>query len=226
MLHVIVLALGSAFYPLGVAAVLVMLGSPQPLRMLIGYLAGGALVSVGLGLIAVFVLGSAGVSQGSNKGLSPAIDVAAGALALLIAYVVATNRARNLRLRRRKTRSEPVATPSWTERVLAKNSAVAAFFVGMAMSLPSVYYVAALPYIATHYSSSAAQVGLVLLFNVIQFALVEVPIGGFVVAPERTASLVEGLIGWLKEHRRQIAVVILVLGGVYLLVHGVYGLAN
>lgn len=225
MLHIVVLAVGSAFYPLGLAAVLVILATPRPLRMLVGYLLGGALVSVGIGLIAVFVLGASGVEKSPDPTLTPAVELAMGGFALLLAYVVATGRVSNLRIRKPKP-VEKQAGPSWSERVLSRGSGLIAFFVGMVMSLPSVYYIAAIPYIAENYSVTAQQVGLILLFNAIQFAFVEVPIVGFLVAPERTTDLVQRVTGGLRTHAQRIVVVVVALIGVYLIVSGLVGLIS
>ena len=218
-----VLAVGSAFYPLGLAAVLVILSTPGPLRMLVGYLIGGALVSVGLGLIAIFVLGESGLVEGSSPTLTPAVELAMGALALLLAYAVATGRIQRLRDRRAKPVTKP-AGPSWSERVLARGSGLIAFFVGMVMSLPSVYYIAALPYIAQNFSGAAAQVGLVLLFNVIQFAFVEVPIVGYLAAPERTTAVVRRVTGELTANAQRIVVIVVAAIGVYMVVRGLAAL--
>jgi hypothetical protein len=223
VLHIVVLAVGSAFYPLGLAAVLVILATPRPLRMLVGYLLGGALVSVGIGLIAIFVLGASGVEKSRDPTLTPAVELAMGGLALLLAYVVATGRADNLRIRKPKPVEKP-AGPSWSERVLSRGSGLIAFFVGMVMSLPSVYYIAALPYIVENYSGTGQQIALVLLFNVIQFAFVEVPIVGFLVAPERTAEVVQRVTGGLRTHAQRIVVIVVAVIGLYLVVAGIAGL--
>ncbi len=187
--------------------------------MLVGYLMGGALVSVGLGLIALVVLGQSGWVEGPEPTLTPALELVMGALALLLAYAVATGRAQKFRDRRRKTPQEPTG-PSWSNRVLARGSGLVAFFVGMVMSLPSVYYIAALPYIAENFSGAAAQVGLVLLFNAIQFAFVEVPIIGYLVAPERTTALVQRFMAGVKAHAQQVVVIVVAAIGVYMIVEG------
>ena len=77
-----------------------------------------------------------------------------------------------------------------------------------------------------HYPATGTQVALVLLFNLIQFAFVEVPIVGFLIAPERTATLVRRITGGIKLHAQRIVVVIMALVGVYLIVHGIDGLVN
>jgi len=225
VLHIVVLAIGSAFYPLGLAAVLVILATPRPLRMLVGYLIGGALVSVGIGLIALVVIGQSGWVEGTQPTLTPALELAMGALALLLAYAVATGRAQQMRDRRKKTPTEP-SGPSWSDRVLSRGSGLVAFFVGMVMSLPSVYYIAALPYISENFSGAGTQVALVLLFNVIQFAFVEVPIVGYLVAPERTTHLVERFIGGVKAHAQQVAVIVVAAIGVYMVIEGLVSLLN
>ncbi len=170
------------------------------------------------------MLRASGLVEGARPTLTPARRLAMGALALLIAYVVSTGRFASVRIRRPKP-AEASAGPSWSERVLARGSGLIAFFVGMAMSLPSVYYIAALPYIVENYPAPAAQVALVLLFNAIQFAFVEIPLIGFLVAPERTAVRVRAITGGLRTHAQRIVIGVVVVIGVYLVVVGLVGLS-
>jgi hypothetical protein len=101
-----------------------------------------------------------------------------------------------------------------------------AFGIGMVMNLPSVYYLAALPYISQHYPGAGARVALILMFNAIQFTLVEVPIVGYLISPERTAERAVAVTGWLAAHGRRIAVAVIGVVGVYLIVHGIVGLVG
>jgi len=63
-------------------------------------------------------------------------------------------------------------------------------------------------------------VALVVVFYVIMFALVEVPIVSHVIAPARTAAAVQGVNDWLSANGRRLAVWILAAGGAYLVVRG------
>lgn len=109
------LALVSTCNPTLLAAVTVMLLLPSPKRIMFGYLLGAYTASISSGLVIVFALqGSGAVSTGENT-ISPAEDLVFGALAILIAFVLATDRDRSMRERKarrkkaRKGRGRPPA---------------------------------------------------------------------------------------------------------------------
>ena len=60
----------------------------------------------------------------------------------------------------------------------------------------------------------------ILGFNPVMFALIELPLLGFALAPERTRSLTERLSGWMTDHRRILIVVVAGGVGAYLLISG------
>ena len=60
----------------------------------------------------------------------------------------------------------------------------------------------------------------ILGFNLIMFALIELPLLGFVVAPERTRSLTERLNQWMADHRRTLITLVAAAAGAHLLVSG------
>ena len=60
-----------------------------------------------------------------------------------------------------------------------------------------------------------------LLFNVIMFALIEIPIVVFLLYPQRASEMVSGVAGLARDHGRAIGVVVATVVGVYLITHGV-----
>jgi hypothetical protein len=223
--NLLLLAVASAVYPLLVAATVLMLATPKPPAILGAYLAGGALVSIGIGLAGVFALAGSGVVSSSHRSVSPAIDLVVGVLLLVLAVLAATGRVERRTGRRRAARPKKEKGPSWSQRTLRRGSPRLTFFVGMALSLPSLYYIVAIKDIAESYDNPATRVGLILAFNVIQFAIVEVPLVAFLVNPEATRRRVERGHRWMRDHRYAIAAVIAAVVGVYLLIKGIRGLA-
>ena len=65
----------------------------------------------------------------------------------------------------------------------------------------------------------------ILGFNVIQFALIELPLIGLLVVPERTHSLTEKLNDWMTAHRRIVIIIVAGAIGAYLLVSGISDLS-
>ena len=74
---------------------------------------------------------------------------------------------------------------------------------GLGIALPSVDYLAALAVILASGAPAATQVGALLMFNVVAFALVEIPLVAYLVAPERTRAAMEALDAWLRSRRRR-----------------------
>jgi hypothetical protein len=201
-----------------------MLLLPHPKRLLLGYLAGAAITSVTLGLVIVFSLhGSAAENSGKNV-LSPAMDLSLGALALLIAYVLHRPRREQGRLaerrRRRAEKKSEKGQPRW-QRELSKGSARTTFIVGIVLTLPGGSYLVGLDHIADRNASDAATVAMVVGFNVIMLALLELPLIGYAVAPEWTPRAVERFKAWLNRNGRRILVRGLTVVGVLLIVRGV-----
>jgi hypothetical protein len=231
-MQVFVLALEAALYPTLLAAVVILLSQPRPRRLLTAYLAGGMVISITLGLVIVLVLkGSNAVTSGSS-GLSWGADLVVGGLALLLAVALATradDRFRQSRARRKAaagtTGAVPAEEPSskepWSERILARGSVPIVFAAGMAINVPGAAYLIALKDIAAGGHSPATEVIMIVAFNVIMFALAEIPLLGLVFAPERTHDLVARGNAWLSGHGRQIAIGLCAALGVYLTIRGI-----
>jgi hypothetical protein len=55
-------------------------------------------------------------------------------------------------------------------------------------------------------------------FNLIMLALLEIPLLGFVIAPDRTVELIERTKVWTSRHRRRAAVTLLTVVGTLLVI--------
>ena len=73
--------------------------------------------------------------------------------------------------------------------------------------------------------STTTIVLVILGFNVLQFALIELPLLGLVVMPERTRSLTEKLNDWMTAHPRIVIVFLAGAIGTYLLISGISDLS-
>ncbi len=211
----VVIVLSSAviatFNPTLLAAVTVMLLLPRPRRLMLGYLLGAYTSSIAAGLIIVFSLHGSSVVRTSTHVLSPGGEIAVGAIALTVAFMLATGRDarfRTWRARRKQahTADKPAKEP-WQTRMLAKGSAVVAFVVGAAMSFPGVSYVNALDRIAQLNPPTVSILLLVLYFCVMQQILLEAALLASTFAPDRTRGAIVDLKGWFARHGRQLAMV-------------------
>jgi hypothetical protein len=225
--ELLLLALYAALYPTLLAAVVILLAQARPRRLLTVYVIGGMLVSIGAGLVIVFVLSGSGLLEhGESSGLSWKGDLTIGGLALLAAVALALRADQRMRERRRR-RKGPKPEPEekheepWSQRILARGSMPIVFGVALVINLPGAAYLIALKDIAAGGYSTAVQVVLVLSFNLIMFVLAEVPLLGLWVAPERTNALVTRMNAWAARHGRQVAIGVCVVFGAFLIVRGI-----
>jgi hypothetical protein len=225
-LQLFVVALDAALYPTLLAAVAILLSQPRRRPLLAAYLAGGLTVSIALGLGIVAVLKGSGAVNNDRAGLSWITDVSVGGLALLLAVALATRADARFKERRRAAGADPAereatAQEPLTQRILARGSVPIVFLAALAINLPGAAYLVGLKDIAAGHHGTGAVIVLVVAFNVVMFALAEIPLVGLVVAPERTVTLVQHVNGWVSANSRRIAVVLCVVLGVFLIARGV-----
>ena len=229
MIQLLPEAIGSAIYPTLLAVVILILTQPNPRRLLAAYLAGALLTSMTIGLVIIGGLGSGNLLNGSSgHTINPAIDLAVGLLLLGMLYVLLSGRDRRLVERRQRKKAEKAKSDKqpWSDRVLARQSIVLTFVVGMALNLPGALYLVSLKEIAAADQSTAEDVLQLVVYNLIMFAWAEIPLIGYGIAPERTEALIRRVHGWLGSHTRQIAVAICAVAAIYLTAKGVAGLLD
>jgi hypothetical protein len=106
------------------------------------------------------------------------------------------------------------------QAALRRDSPWIAWITGLAVGMPSVYYLAAIADILKTDSSVGVQVAALIVFNVIAFSVVEIAIVSFVVAPEVTRTRLNQLSSWATTHERLLISALSGVVGVYLLVVG------
>jgi Sap, sulfolipid-1-addressing protein len=230
-MELFLLALEAAIYPTLIAAVVILLAQPKRVQLLGAYLAGGLVISIGLGFLLVELAQPELEKQGSQSTLSWTTDLAVGGLVLLIAVALQMRADERLRKRRaaRKAQKHPEPPPDpeqenaepWSQRILSKGSTPIVFLAGLAINVPGAAYLVGLKDIAAGNHSTGTEIALIVAFNVIMFALAEIPLAGLIIAPEPTERLVERANSWFTRNGRNIAIVVCVTLGVYLIVRGI-----
>lgn len=222
--EILLLALYAAFYPTLLAAVVILLAQSRPRRLLTVYLLGGMMVSIVAGLVIVFALSDSDwLQHGEHSSLSWTADLTIGGLALLAAVALSLRADERMRERRRRRHPKPEEKrrgEPWSQRILARGSTPIVFLAALVINVPGAAYLIALKDIAAGSYGTAAQVLLVLAFNLVMFVLAEVPLVGLWVAPERTNELVQRMNAWMTSHGREIAVGVCIFFGAFLIVRG------
>jgi hypothetical protein len=212
------LALFAAVYPVLLAIVGLFLTRPRPIVLLAGLLTGGFLTTMIAGTVLVSVVGSTDALNGSDKVTVRAwVNIAIGVILIAGAAYILLNRGQRPLLRRKKAKA-PGATetgttsaekPSgWTARAGAADSFWAAAIVGVAIDLPSVWFLAALKYLIDAQFSVALVFLLLLSYAIIAYISIELSLLFSVKWPAQTQRAVQTANNWLKGHQRVIAAAI------------------
>ncbi|MET0456343.1 MAG: GAP family protein [Mycobacterium sp.] len=214
-LTLLVMAVAVSLEPFRIGMAVLMLNRPRPMLQLLAFLIGGFAMGIAVGLAVLFLFRS--TLLGSPHFTLPKVQIVIGATALLLAAVLASG----VRLRRT---GEPGRVSSHARRLATGGSLWVAAGAGLGLALPSVDYLAALAVILASGSSAATQVAALLMFNVLAFALVEIPLLAYLVAPARTRVAMENLDRWIRSRRRRDVALLLGVVGVVLVVAGMVGL--
>lgn len=222
--QVFLLSLAAALNPTLVAASTLMMLLPNPRRLMLGYLLGALMTSITLGLVIVFSLEGSDAVGTTENALSPAATIALGGISLAAAFVVATGRHQRVAARRR-ARKQDKGPPRW-QRALARGSARTTFVVGALLTLPGASYLAGLGRIDKLNYSTPETVLLVVAFNLVMLALLEIPLLGFAIAPSWTVGAVDRAKAWIARHGRRSTVTALIALGTLLVIKGLIELGS
>ncbi|WP_293309694.1 GAP family protein [Mycolicibacterium sp.] len=199
----LVMALAVSLEPFRIGMSVLMLNRPRPRLQLTTFLGGGFLMGLSVGVVVLFAVESR-LPKSAHFTL-PKVQIAIGALALLAAAYLAL------------TRGRPRTPPVWLIRLLEDRSLWVAGVAGLGIALPSLDYLAALAVIAAGAATAGARLTALLMFNVVAFTLVEIPLLAYLVAPERTRAAMTGLHHWIRaRRRREVAALLAVVGTVLL----------
>lgn len=125
----------------------------------------------------------------------PRVQILIGVLALLVAAVLVMKPAAS-------RDAGPGKLTTQAQRLLNGRSLWVAGVAGLGIALPSVDYLAALAVILASGAAAMTQVGALLMFNIVAFALVEIPLLAYLLAPRTTRTSMAALHDWIRSRRR------------------------
>ena len=205
----LVMAVAVSLEPFRIGMSVLMLNRPRPSLQLAAFLCGGFLMGLTVGAVVLFLLES---RMESAHFTLPRVQIAIGLLALLAAAILAV------------TTGRPRTAPAWLSRLLGGRSLWVAWAAGLGIALPSIDYLAALAVIGTADVSTATRFSALLIFNVVAFALVEIPLLAYLVAPDRTRARLAALNDWLRAQGRRGMAALVAVVGIVLLAVGLAGI--
>jgi Sap, sulfolipid-1-addressing protein len=183
------------------------------------------MTSITPGIVIVFTLEGSSTVGTTQRTLSPSVDIALGGLLLALAYVIRSGRVARARERRRERKLEKRDTgpPRW-QRALSKGSARTTFVVGALLTLPGASYLAGLTQIHKLDYSTPVTILLIIGFNIVMLALLEIPLLCFVVAPDWTPNAIERAKAWIGQRAEKFAERGFAVIGALLIIKGIVGL--
>ncbi len=228
LVDVFLLSLVAMLNPTLLAATTVMLLMPNPRRLMSGYLLGAYMTSITLGLVIVFSLHGSSTESTSKHTVSPVEDLVVGVICLTLTWVLATGRDARFQERRRTKKEAKLQakrdagkpTESLPLRLLGKGDPKVSFVVGALLSFPGVSYLDALDHIHKLNPGTVATLALVVFFCVMQQIFLELPLVGYLFAPDRTQRTVDGFRAWMGRSGRTAAVIGAGVVGVWLTARG------
>lgn len=210
------------FWPVLLVVVVLALRTSHPLRILCSFWAGGMLTSVSVGAALVFALQGSSLMSGNEMPSAPWVDIVVGTLALVAALVLRRVGRRNAGRRARQEQPERKRGSSeWIERLVERGGPLA-FVAGIvATILPAPLALIAMADIAQLGYSTGATLLVIVLFYLVMFTFVEVPVVAYVVAPDATAARVTRFEAWLTRNLVQLGVWALTIFGSAEIVRGI-----
>lgn len=223
ILEILFLGLASAVWPLLLVIVVVALNTSRPVRILGWFLVGGLLTTISIDTAIVFALQGSSFVEGPKPSADGWVDIIIGLLALLAALVLQLGiKGKGPRRFQPKPKTgKQSRSEEWIEG-LVERGATLSFVAGIvATILPAPFAIIAMKNISELDISDAQAFTLIVVFNLLMFILVEVPLVGFVVAPEWARRTATGFNAWLGRNLRPVAVYALTIVGAIELGRGI-----
>lgn len=231
---VLLMAIVAGADPVRFGLVVFMLSRTRPMPLLLAYFIGGFGINLAVGAGIVFVWRDAGLAtSGSSSG---EVEIAVGLLALLVCALAAGGFLPWLRRRMRTPQPGGAAPaggrpgleqlpgftrlPTRAQAALESGSIWVAWLAGLGMGVPTPYYLAAIEAMLTSGAAVGPQVAALVVFNIVGFAVAEVPILSFWLAPDATRERVDQLYLWMKAHHRPVVATLAAVVGVFFILAG------
>lgn len=190
-------------------------------------------MSVGCGVAVLLVFRDRGSVAGSTSHrLGASVFLVVGAVTVLVAMLVATERGRALlganlrwmRLRGREGREQSRSVEQLNaraSRAFERGSVFVAAGVGAVLGVPGPFDLLALGRMTRAGYSVIGSIGMVIAFNLIKFLLIEIPIVSYAIDPAGTAGRVDRFSAWMREHQIKVIAAVVGIIGLLLIARGI-----
>jgi Sap, sulfolipid-1-addressing protein len=211
-------ALLAAISPTALLVMAVWLGSGNPRRMALLYVAGAVIMTVAMAVAVLVVIRITGLNLPRRHDPRYGVRLGLGVLALAgVAYVA---------LRKRPRPDADQQRKGFVARLIARPSPRTAFISGILLFAPGATFIAAVQVVATSDASVPVIVLALVIVVAITALVVWLPLVAYLAAPDATARRLAVLNGWLRTHGRTLVIYALGVAGAVLVVDGALGLAH
>jgi hypothetical protein len=190
---VVVMAIAIGLEPFRIGMTVLMLNRPRPQWQLFAFLCGGFAMGMTVGLVVLFVF--RGLLLESTHFTLPKVQMVIGTMALLAAVY--------LWVRPGPANDDDGWLSRFGRRLTQGGSLWVAAVGGLAIALPSLDFLAVLAVILASGAGAATQGAALVVFQVVAFTLVEVPLVAYLLAPQRTLAAMTSLNEWMRARRRR-----------------------
>lgn len=219
-IEALVLALTTVVRPSAAAALVAILATRSPKRLLVAYIVAGLTFTMAVGAVVVLLMSGLAAAPGAAAA-RPVVDVVLGVAALAYAGAVWIGW---LPRRRDPRPADPLSRSSRLKTRLADPSPGTAAVAGVVTHLPGLIYLAALNAIVSTQSGPLDALVQVAVYNAIWFSMAIAALVLSIRRPSLPRELMKTASARIVPHRRPIVVVLVGAVGVYLLMTGILAL--
>jgi hypothetical protein len=211
-------ALLAAVSPTALLVMAVFLGSANPRRTALMYVAGAVIMTVVMAVTILLVLRVTGLNQPRQREPRYALRFGLGIVTLAAAVFVS----------RRGRRPPPASDgearrPGLVARLTASPTPRTAFLLGVLLFAPSTTFIAAVQVVATANAGVPVTAGAIVVVVILTVLGVWLPLLAYLAAPDATTRSLGAANGWLRAHGRALVIGALWIAGTVLVVNGALG---
>jgi hypothetical protein len=214
------LAFIAALNPKLLVVDLILAQNKRPRLMFMSFLLGGMGLGITVGLLDVLVLHLDALKTQNHA--SGGLDLALGIPLLAVGALLATDHMHIHRRRRHHPPKDkqPSKLAASARRVLHEPRYGLAILIGAAVGTPGGAYLLALHHLIRNKTPTGVAVAAVIVFVLINWALVLVPFAFLEFRPQSTEQALKRFMDWLSSHERQVAAGICLLAGAFMVITG------
>ena len=214
-------ALLAAVSPTALLVMAVFLGSDNPRRTALMYVAGAMIMTVAMAVAVLLVLRATGLNQPREHAPRYGLRLGLGVIALGVSVYLIRRKPPAVAPRDGKPKR-----PGLVARLTASPSPRTAFVLGLLLFAPSATFIAAVQVIATANEGVPITTAAIIVVVILTGLTVWLPLLTYLAFPEATTRVLRTANEWLRVRGRVLVMGALWIAGVILVVDGALGLAQ